>query len=130
MGNFDPAPFLSALDGDHATFIQFGRQFLAMFPGALQSLRDAAGQGDAEMLRERAHCLKGSLALFRAHRVLTEIEAIEYTCRAAPDRIEASMVDALEAASRDFGAELDYYCSAGGRESAGMPRMAYCGARS
>ena len=84
---FDPNPFLRALDDDCATFLEFGRQFLAILPGSLASLYEAAAAGDAAALRERAHALKGSVAIFHAHPLLEELDAIERTCLLAPAEI-------------------------------------------
>ncbi|MFO1413495.1 MAG: Hpt domain-containing protein [Burkholderiales bacterium] len=112
VATFDPDPFLRALDGDHATFLEFGRQFLAMLPGSLASLYEAAAAGDAGALREHAHALKGSVAIFHAHPLLEELEAIERTCRMAPGEINAEATRALDQASDAFRREFDHYCNA------------------
>jgi len=117
---FDPAPFLHALDGDHATFLEFGRQLMAVLPGSLASLGDAAAAGDAAALRERAHALKGSLAIFHAHPLLEELDAIERTCLLAPAQVSAAATHALDAASAAFRREFDHYCAAIARDG-GIP---------
>lgn len=109
---FDPAPFLQAIDGDHATFLEFGRQLMAVLPGSLASLCEAAAAGDAAALRERAHALKGSLAIFHAHPLLEELDAIERTCLLAPAQISAAATQSLDAATDAFRREFDHYCAA------------------
>lgn len=108
---FDPNPFLRALDGDCATFLEFGRQFLAILPGSLASLYEAAAAGDAAALRERAHALKGSVAIFHAHPLLEELDAIERTCLLAPAEISAAATRSLDVASDAFRREFDHYCA-------------------
>jgi HPt (histidine-containing phosphotransfer) domain-containing protein len=112
VATFDPHPFLRALDGDHATFLEFGRQFLAMLPGSLASLYEAAAAGDATALREHAHALKGSVAIFHAHPLLEELEAIERACRLSPAQISAQATQSLDRASDAFRREFDHYCAA------------------
>ena len=113
---FDPDPFLLALDGDRATLLEFGRQFLAILPGSLASLHEAATAGDAARLREHAHALKGSLAIFHAHPLLEELDAIERTCLLAPTTVGAAVTRTLNAAADAFRSEFDHYGAALARE--------------
>lgn len=108
---FDPSPFLNAIDGDRTTFLEFGQQFLAMLPDSLAALAEAAAAGDAEALRDRAHSLKGSLALFHAERLVHELETVEQACRMAPATIGSAVLHTLEEESRAFRDEFDEFCA-------------------
>src|SRR5664279_2581003 len=92
---FDAVPFLCALDGDRATFVEFSRGFLADFPDALSSIYAAAEARDPDALGDRVHALRGSLAIFHAHPMLHELEAIERLCHTRPTSISVDLMRTL-----------------------------------
>ena len=60
---FDPAPFLAALDGDRACFVEFSQPFLAALRPSVDGVLEAAAGGDGAALHERSHALKGAVSI-------------------------------------------------------------------
>jgi HPt (histidine-containing phosphotransfer) domain-containing protein len=107
---FDAVPFLCALDGDRTTFVEFSRGFLADFPDALSSIYAAAEARDPDALGDRVHALRGSLAIFHAHPMLHELEAIERLCHTRPTAISVDLMRTLAVPADVFHKELTTLC--------------------
>jgi hypothetical protein len=107
---FDAVPFLCALDGDRSTFVEFSRGFLADYPGVLSSIYAAAEARDPAALGDRVHALRGSLAIFHAHPMLHELEAIERVCHARPAAVGMDLTRGLETPAAAFRDELTTLC--------------------
>lgn len=115
---FDPRPFIDALDGDLATFLEFVTNFLDEYADSIEGVHAAARRGDCTALRERTHALKGTVAFFRAEKMLRELEAIERTCRTCSEMVYADLTRPLATASAAFEADLRALCRTMGTDAA------------
>jgi HPt (histidine-containing phosphotransfer) domain-containing protein len=110
IATFDPGPFIYALDGDHATVLELARTFLATYPQSLSAVFTAAAAGDRAALGERAHALKGSMAMLHADAMVRELEDIEAGCR-DPGAELPLLVRSLAGTASAFSAEFDAFCA-------------------
>jgi CheY-like chemotaxis protein/HPt (histidine-containing phosphotransfer) domain-containing protein len=61
-GVFDEKVLLNVLEGDRESAAEIAKQYLQDVGGQVASLREAIQSGDADLVRERAHLLKGASA--------------------------------------------------------------------
>lgn len=109
--HFDPRPFLRMIDGDTEAFAQLATLFIEKSGEQIAALEDAVARDDAAALRERAHALKGSLALFHATPALDLCAALEHSAP-VPLSDAAPAVAKLGSEIAALCGELDSACRA------------------
>lgn len=105
---FDARPFLRAIDGDATVFVSLATDFLDTFHDQVAALLGAARAGDRPSLREVAHSLRGSLALFRADDLVGKVDAV--VTSAAQPLPECTHLLPLLRSACDFAEDLRALC--------------------
>lgn len=100
----NPKSVLEMVDFDRAAFVELVTTFLETVDRRLERLETALHRGCFEALRDQAHAIKGSLAVFEAAAGRTLAEQIEHLGADCP----AARAGAMVAALRD---EVDGVCA-------------------